>query len=64
MRVCLDAVNDLGSTPGGVGKSTKSADSVVEEIRKQGGKAVANYGKKCGGLPANRVCNANYCMHC
>nr|CAB3254232.1 peroxisomal multifunctional enzyme type 2 [Phallusia mammillata] len=36
-------VNDLGSTPGGVGKSAKVADQVVEEIQRNGGKAVANY---------------------
>ncbi|XP_043589762.1 peroxisomal multifunctional enzyme type 2 isoform X1 [Bombus pyrosoma] len=36
-------VNDLGGSRHGDGKSTKSADSVVNEIRKNGGKAVANY---------------------
>nr|XP_002124783.1 peroxisomal multifunctional enzyme type 2 [Ciona intestinalis] len=36
-------VNDLGSTPGGVGSSAKVADQVVDEIRKLGGTAVANY---------------------
>ena len=38
-------VNDLGSKPDGTGSEGKVADSVVEEIRAQGGKAVANYGK-------------------
>lgn len=36
-------VNDLGGSRHGDGKSTKSADSVVNEIKKNGGKAVANY---------------------
>uniref|UniRef100_H2YTE3 Peroxisomal multifunctional enzyme type 2 n=1 Tax=Ciona savignyi TaxID=51511 RepID=H2YTE3_CIOSA len=36
-------VNDLGSTPGGVGSSAKAADQVVDEIRANGGIAVANY---------------------
>ncbi|KAL1982791.1 hypothetical protein VTN96DRAFT_907 [Rasamsonia emersonii] len=36
-------VNDLGGSHVGEGKSTKAADVVVEEIRKAGGKAVANY---------------------
>ena len=39
-------MNDLGSTPGGVGQSGKVADGVVEEIRKNGGIAVANYGER------------------
>ncbi|XP_066587464.1 peroxisomal multifunctional enzyme type 2-like [Prorops nasuta] len=36
-------VNDLGGSRHGDGSSTKSADSVVAEIRQAGGKAVANY---------------------
>lgn len=36
-------VNDLGGSAFGGGASTKAADVVVEEIRKFGGKAVANY---------------------
>ncbi|XP_044517938.1 peroxisomal multifunctional enzyme type 2 [Gracilinanus agilis] len=36
-------VNDLGGDFKGVGKSSSAADNVVEEIRKRGGKAVANY---------------------
>jgi 3-hydroxyacyl-CoA dehydrogenase/3a,7a,12a-trihydroxy-5b-cholest-24-enoyl-CoA hydratase len=36
-------VNDLGSSRHGDGSSTKSADTVVQEIRRNGGKAVANY---------------------
>ncbi|CAG7826358.1 unnamed protein product [Allacma fusca] len=36
-------VNDLGGNPHGDGKDARAADKVVEEIRNQGGKAVANY---------------------
>ncbi|KAL6884212.1 NAD(P)-binding protein [Trichoderma longibrachiatum] len=36
-------VNDLGGSFKGEGNSTKAADVVVEEIKKAGGKAVANY---------------------
>ena len=36
-------VNDLGVSVKGEGQSTKVADAVVEEIRKNGGTAVANY---------------------
>ncbi|XP_001606624.1 peroxisomal multifunctional enzyme type 2 isoform X1 [Nasonia vitripennis] len=36
-------VNDLGGGRHGDGSSTKIADTVVDEIRKLGGKAVANY---------------------
>ncbi|KAL7796974.1 NAD(P)-binding protein [Trichoderma afarasin] len=36
-------VNDLGGTFKGEGNSTKAADVVVDEIKKAGGKAVANY---------------------
>ncbi|KAI5816919.1 hypothetical protein BZA77DRAFT_311332 [Pyronema omphalodes] len=36
-------VNDLGGGVKGEGKDSKAADVVVEEIRKAGGKAVANY---------------------
>lgn len=36
-------VNDLGSTFDGKGSSTSMADSVVDEIRTAGGKAVASY---------------------
>ncbi|XP_048189865.1 peroxisomal multifunctional enzyme type 2 [Perognathus longimembris pacificus] len=36
-------VNDLGGDFKGVGKGSLAADKVVEEIRRKGGKAVANY---------------------
>lgn len=36
-------VNDLGTGTNGQGNSEKSADIVVNEIKKAGGKAVANY---------------------
>ena len=36
-------VNDLGGGRHGDGSSTKTADTVVEEIKRNGGKAVANY---------------------
>jgi NAD(P)-dependent dehydrogenase (short-subunit alcohol dehydrogenase family) len=36
-------VNDLGGSVDGVGASTKAADVVVEEIRADGGEALANY---------------------
>lgn len=36
-------INDLGGGVAGEGASTKAADVVVDEIRKAGGQAVANY---------------------
>lgn len=36
-------VNDLGSSRDGSGSGTNAADAVVEEIKKTGGQAVANY---------------------
>lgn len=36
-------VNDLGGDAKGTGASSRPADIVVEEIKKKGGKAVANY---------------------
>ena len=36
-------INDLGSARDGVGQTHKMADQVVEEIKKNGGNAVANY---------------------
>lgn len=36
-------MNDLGGSRSGEGASSRAADLVVEEIRKAGGKAVANY---------------------
>jgi len=40
---CKVVVNDLGGSQKGDGSSSKVADAVVEEIKKNGGKAVANY---------------------
>jgi len=36
-------VNDLGTAIQGEGKSSKAADAVVDQIKKSGGQAVANY---------------------
>lgn len=36
-------VNDLGGAPDGSGASSSPADEVVEEIKKAGGRAIANY---------------------
>ena len=36
-------VNDLGGSTGGEGKSSETADRVVEEIKQAGGEAIANY---------------------
>src|ERR1019366_4842229 len=36
-------VNDLGGSRDGSGKSTKMADTVVDEIKAAGGQAVASY---------------------
>jgi NAD(P)-dependent dehydrogenase (short-subunit alcohol dehydrogenase family) len=36
-------VNDLGGAPDGSGKSSSMADQTVDEIKKAGGQAVANY---------------------
>jgi len=40
---CAVVVNDLGGAPDGTGASTSPADEVVEEIRKMGARAAANY---------------------
>ncbi|KAG3265876.1 peroxisomal multifunctional enzyme type 2 [Ictidomys tridecemlineatus] len=42
-RGALVVVNDLGGDFKGVGKGSLAADKVVEEIKRKGGKAVANY---------------------
>src|SRR5688500_14771655 len=36
-------VNDVGGSRDGTGKDTKAADTVVDEIKKAGGEAVATY---------------------
>ena len=42
-RGCKVVINDLGGSMHGGGKSSAAADKVVEEIKAQGGEAVANY---------------------
>ena len=42
-RGAFVVVNDLGSSKSGEGKSVKEADTVVADIKKAGGNAVANY---------------------
>lgn len=42
-RGAMVVVNDLGSLRDGSGANHSAADAVVEEIKKAGGKAVANY---------------------
>ncbi|XP_027621699.1 peroxisomal multifunctional enzyme type 2 isoform X2 [Tupaia chinensis] len=42
-RGAFVVVNDLGGDFKGVGRGSVAADKVVEEIRRRGGKAVANY---------------------
>lgn len=37
-------MNDLGGVHRGIGQGPSAADKVVAEIRRKGGKAVANYG--------------------
>ena len=37
-------INDLGGSRDGSGSGTNMADSVVEEIKNSGGKAIADYG--------------------
>lgn len=43
----LFVVNDLGGAATGGGGSSRPADNVVEEIIRQGGRAVGNYGEAC-----------------
>lgn len=38
-------MNDLGGGATGGGGSSRSADTVVDEIKRQGGRAVSNYGE-------------------
>lgn len=51
-------VNDLGGSPDGVGGSRNSADAVVDEIKRNGGQAVASYDSVAtqeGGLGITRT---------
>ena len=49
-------MNDLGTTPDGRGQPSRAADKVVAEIRKAGGKAVANYGEFALHIDFNSMC--------
>lgn len=42
-RGCAIIVNDLGGSRSGEGSSHRAADLVVEEIKRKGGRATANY---------------------
>jgi hypothetical protein len=61
-RFLLFSVNDLGGDIKGEGQSSRPADVVVEEIRAQGGKAVANYGRmiKLNLILLNILKNSSY----
>ena len=48
-------VNDLGGARTGEGKSTSMADQVVDEIKKAGGQAVANYDSVSDSAGAERL---------
>ena len=53
-------VNDLGGTRDGQGASAKAADTVVQEIRAAGGKAVANYDSVENGASIIQTAIDNY----
>lgn len=48
-------INDLGGSEGGQGDDKKVADLVVEEIKKAGGQAAANYDSVATGEGASRI---------
>lgn len=48
-------VNDLGSAPDGGGSNASLAEQVVEEIKSQGGEAVANGDSIAESISANRI---------
>src|SRR5208337_2082521 len=48
-------VNDLGGAPDGEGKSAAPAEEVVDEIRKRGGTAVANFNSVAEPLQADAI---------
>jgi NAD(P)-dependent dehydrogenase (short-subunit alcohol dehydrogenase family) len=51
-------VNDPGSAPDGSGSSAAPAEEVVEEIKKRGGTAVANFETVAEAIPASRIVKA------
>ena len=57
-------MNDLGGDRSGSGSSARTADLVVEEIKKNGGKAVANYGKLIYRIYINIVEVSFACFTC
>jgi NAD(P)-dependent dehydrogenase (short-subunit alcohol dehydrogenase family) len=48
-------VNDPGGAPDGAGSSAAPAEEVVEEIRKAGGTAVANFETVAEAIPASKI---------
>src|SRR5438045_8574865 len=48
-------VNDPGGAADGAGSSAAPAEEVVEEIRKRGGTAVANFETVAEAIPASRI---------
>src|SRR6478609_1485734 len=48
-------VNDLGGDRSGAGKANMAADAVVDEIKKAGGEAVANYDSVASVEGADRI---------
>ena len=62
MFVCIpSAVNDLGGSTSGSGKSSKAADETVSMIRSRGGKAVPDY-SKCSVEMCVCVMNMSACV--
>src|SRR3989440_11611022 len=51
-------VNDPGGAADGAGSSAAPAEEVVDEIRKRGGTAVANFESVAEAIPASRIVKA------
>src|ERR1700743_3959827 len=51
-------VNDPGVASDGSGTSSAPAEEVVEEIKKRGGTAVANFETVAEGIPASKIVKA------